>query len=201
MYKNVWMISEVFSNFNTTLLWSHVHCRKSLTCLEVAVVVWWVGGGVGTLRVVSLHVGLTGLWGRCHIKVMNWVFKHYTTLSYICTCMQWWSSDTPSCGYQRRAHSLSRAGYHFDRQREAFYQRWIHLGLCYGVDHGEIPDQSSSACVHMNPSHRLEVRGTTRREPPCGAFPVCEVGATSKLCIGYWNITQHLFGYAGRWLS
>jgi hypothetical protein len=29
------------------------------------------------------------------------------------------------------------------------------------VGHGEIPDQSLSARVHMNPSHRLEVGGPT----------------------------------------
>ena len=84
---------------------------------------------------------------------MNWYSKHYTPLSYICL-------GHMHALYQRCTHSLARAGYRFDRQQDAFNLRWIHLGLYYGVDHGEIPDQSSSACVHMNPSHRLEVRGT-----------------------------------------
>jgi hypothetical protein len=56
-------------------------------------------------------------------------------------------------------------------------------------------------CVHMSPSHRLKVRGLRIVNLyVVHAFPVCEACATSKLCIGYSNITQHTTTCT-RWLS
>ena len=73
----------------------------------------------------------------CHIKVVNWLFKALHN-PFIHTCSGHMHalvvlSDTPSCGYQRCAHSLARKGFSFHRQREAFAQRWIHLGTCVTV--------------------------------------------------------------------
>ena len=130
----------------TLRLWSHVHCRKSLTCLRVAVVVRDVcvcvcgGGGEGsgsTLRVVNLRVGLLIILWVIYATSKSWIgyLKHYTTLSYIhvrATCMHWWSSRTLSlvrlsatCPFV----SPQRFSVSTDNERH-LTKRWIHLGMC-----------------------------------------------------------------------
>ena len=146
MYKNGRMMS-VFKKNNTTLrLSSHVHCRKSLTCLRVAVVVrdvcvcvWGVGERYGgTLWVVNLRVGLLIILWVIYATSKSRIgyLKHYTSLSYIMfvphSCIGHPLRHSSSCGYQRRAHWLASKGFKFPPTTWGINltKRWIHLGMC-----------------------------------------------------------------------
>ena len=86
-------------------------------CVSVCV---GVGEGSGsTLRVVNLRVGLLIILWVIYATSKSWIgyLKHYTTLSYIMfgphACIGGPLGHSPSCGYQRRAHSLARKGFQF----------------------------------------------------------------------------------------
>ena len=143
MYKKVRMISVFY--FNTTLrLWSHVHCRKSLTCLGVDVVVRVVcvcvcGMGGGVRQYTTSREPPCGIIDHfvshiCHIKVVNWLFKalHIPFIHNVrATCMHWWSSRTLPRAVMNDVPILSAQRFSDSTNNERHLtKRWIHLGMC-----------------------------------------------------------------------
>ena len=161
---------------------------------------WWCGmcvsrgeGSGSTLRVVNLRVGLLIILWVIYATSKSWIsyLKHYTTLSYIhvrATCMHWWSSRTLSlvrlsatCPFV----SPQRFSVSTDNERH-LTKRWIHLGMCVVWIMVRFHIKVRARAYTWVPPTGLKWGGYASW---CSAFPVCEACATSKLCIGYSNIT------------
>jgi hypothetical protein len=153
---------------------------------------WWcgmcvslcVGGSGSTLLVASLRdVGLLIiLWVMyiCHIKV----FHTYMFGPHACIggplghSLVRLAAMCPFVSPQRFSVSTDNERY--------LTKRWIHLGMCVVWIMVRFHIKVRARAYTWVPPTGLKWGGYASW---CSAFPVCEACATSKLCIGYSNIT------------
>ena len=86
-----------------------------------------------------------------------------------------------------------RVVYHLGwRAREGFDQRWIPLSPCFSEDHGEIPNESLGACVHV-------CAHCTRCEPPCffSGLRRCHIKGVHWVFKTSHNTSVHMLGQHG----
>ena len=194
------MISVIFLKLKCPSFGNISSPRENLTCIVVAVDaqcvcvcvrarVWGVASS--TLRVVSLRVGLLIILWVIYATSKSWIgyLKNYAVLSYIMfgphACIGGPLGHSPSCGYQRRAHSLARKGFQFPPTMRGIWPKGGFILACVWC--GSWWDSILKLeHVRTHPPTGLKWGGYASW---CSVFPVCEACATSKLCIGFSNIT------------